>query len=413
MPAIVEFPQIVQEAVKVFGPLFPNEPQRRHFAEYLTGLFVAECKNVTAINREFAETTDPSCLNRFLTDAAWDVEALNNARLALLQRDADTRYHPRGVIAIDNTLIGHDGKLIADVGWFWDHVDQRHMIAHDYLFGNYVCPSGKHYPLHFRRFRKRDLCEAEKTVFKDHTVQCQELIDWVVEQKIPGDFVFDSYFTNAPIVNYIHGKRLKNDRPRGYIGSLKFNRKVQYKGKTLKVSELAARIQPEKRKKIDHGNRQQWYFSCALHIAEINHKLRIVILWDEKEDKEARLALVSNRTAWEAKRLVGVYRQRWTGTETFHRDGKQELGMGDCQLRDSQGQTRHMHLVMLAYSLLMRQLLCNRAYEWACNWLTTIGQACRAVGTETLRKTLIWAIQQVTREDQDLDQVLAHLGLAK
>ena len=106
MPAIVEFPEIVQEAVKVFSPLFPNEPQHRHFAEYLTGLFVAERKNVTAINREFAETTDPSCLNRFLTDAAWDVEALNRARLALLQQDADTRYHPRGVIAIDNVLWG-------------------------------------------------------------------------------------------------------------------------------------------------------------------------------------------------------------------------------------------------------------------------------------------------------------------
>ena len=154
MPAIVEFPEVVREAVKVFGPLFPNEPQRRHFAEYLTGLFVAEHKNVTAINREFAETTDPSCLNRFLTDAAWDVEALNRARLAFLQQDTDTSYHPRGVIALDNTLIDHDGKLIADVGWFWDHVDQRNMIAHDYLIANYVCASGKHYPLHFRRFRR-------------------------------------------------------------------------------------------------------------------------------------------------------------------------------------------------------------------------------------------------------------------
>lgn len=32
------------------------------------------------------------------------------------------------------------------------------------------------------------------------------------------------------------------------------------------------------------------------------------------------------------------------------RDGKQELGMGDCQLRDGQGQTRHMYLVMFVNS---------------------------------------------------------------
>jgi hypothetical protein len=66
MAGIVEFPQIVEEALRDFGDLLPNEPQRRHFAEYLTGLFVADRKNVTGINREFAQTTDPSCLNRFL-----------------------------------------------------------------------------------------------------------------------------------------------------------------------------------------------------------------------------------------------------------------------------------------------------------------------------------------------------------
>jgi len=53
MPAIVEFPTVVKEALDEFGDLFANEPERRHFAEYLTGLFVAERKNVAAINRQF------------------------------------------------------------------------------------------------------------------------------------------------------------------------------------------------------------------------------------------------------------------------------------------------------------------------------------------------------------------------
>src|SRR3954452_573571 len=105
MPAIVEFPTVVQDLLTQYADLFANEPQRRHFAEYLTGLFVAERKTVSGINREFAQTTDQSCLNRFLTDADWDVQQLNRRRLDLLQQDPSTRYSEQGVIAIDNTLV--------------------------------------------------------------------------------------------------------------------------------------------------------------------------------------------------------------------------------------------------------------------------------------------------------------------
>jgi hypothetical protein len=132
MPRIIEFPTVVQDILLTqYGDLFANEPERRHFAEYLTGLFIAERKIVSGINREFAVTTDQSCLNRWITEVDWDEKALNQRRLELLQRDSATHYTPHGVIAIDNTLIDHDGKLIEDAGWFWDHADQRHRIAHD------------------------------------------------------------------------------------------------------------------------------------------------------------------------------------------------------------------------------------------------------------------------------------------
>ena len=142
MAGIVSYPQVVEEALREFGDLLPNEPQRQHFAEYLTGLFVADRKNVSGINREFAQTTDQSCLNRFLTDADWDVGRVNERRLHLLQQEPSTRYGDQGVIPIDNTLIDRDGKLIPDAGWYWDHAEQRNKIAQDYLFINYVCTSG-------------------------------------------------------------------------------------------------------------------------------------------------------------------------------------------------------------------------------------------------------------------------------
>jgi hypothetical protein len=412
MAGIVEFPQVVQEALQVFGDLLPNEPQRRHFAEYLTGLFVAEHKNVSGINREFAHTTDQSCLNRFLTDADWDVDQVNRRRLDFLQQDPATRYSDHGVIPIDNTLIDHHGECIQDVGWFWDHAEERYKIAHDYLIMNYVCTSGKHYPLEFRRFRQRDLCDGMEVPFKDHTTLTQELIDWACAQDIPGTFAFDSYFTNAPILNHIHGKRLANGQSRGYVGSLKFNRKLEYRGRIVKAAELAASIEPALRKPLREGERKQWYFTCTVHIPEVKHKVRVVILWRQRNDASPRIILVTNRVGWEVSRVVRGYRHRWTGTETFHRDGKQQLGLGDCQLRDSEGQTRHMYLVLLAYSLLMRQLRQGHAYEWAFQKLTTIGEACRAILRETLRRTLTWAIEHVTDRLWSTERVVAHLGLS-
>jgi hypothetical protein len=411
MPGIVEFPQVVQDALTRYGDLFANECQRRHFAEYLTGLMVAERKTVLGINREFAQTTDQSCLNRFLTDAAWETKDLNGRRLDELQKDPSTRYSDQGVIPIDNTLVDRDGLLIPDAGWFWDHAEERNKIAQDYLFVNYVCTSGKHYPLEFRLFRKQEICEALKEPFRNHTALFCELIDWVCERKIPGDFAMDSYFTNAEILNHINGKKDDSGRPRGYVGDLKSNRKLEWKGKIIKANDLAASIPPSDRKEMRIGDKRQWYFTVTVRIPEVNHKVRIVAIWKYRNDDEACKILVTNRITWEASRIVRVYLHRWTGTETFHRDGKQQLGLGDCQLRDVQGQTRHMYLVMLAYSLLMSQLRQGRAREWALQRLTTIGEACRAMLRENLRTTLAWVIEQVTERERPFDHVVAQLGL--
>src|SRR6266511_995343 len=380
MPAIVEFPTVVQDLLTQYADLFANEPERQHFAEYLTGLFIAERKTVSSINREFAVTTDQSCLNRWMTEVTWDPQALNKRRLEALQSDSCTRYTKNGVIAIDNTLIDHDGKLIEDVGWFWDHADQRHLIAHDYLIANYVCASGKHYPLEFRRFRKKETCVADRTPFKNHTLLCKELVDWVVDQAIPGDFTFDSYFTNAEILNHIASK------DRNYVGDLKFNRTITVDGKI------------------------QWYFTKSIRIPGVNHTVRIVVLWKQQRDGEPRKILITNRTYWEVHRILKSYRKRWTGTETFHRDGKQHLGMGECQRRSGAGQTRHMYLVFLAYSALMTQLRHDRAQEWAHARLTTIGESCRAMFRETLGKTIAWVVEQV-QQGQSVSQIKAHLEL--
>jgi hypothetical protein len=411
MPGIVEFPTVVRGAVEQFASVFENQRQRKHFGEYLCGLMIARRKSVSGINREFSDTTDQSCLNRFLTDASWDEEALNEARIDWHQNDSSTRFNERGVIAIDNVLIDHYGKTIEDVGYFWDHAEQRSKIAHDYLFANYVCTSGKHYPLYFRRFKKEEQCEADGEDFTNHTTLCIDLIDQVCDRKMPGVFTWDSYFTNARIMNHVHKKTDARGNARGYVGDLKTNRKVAWKGTEQTITKMAEGIASSDKKELRRGDKRQWYFTVTLKIPNVNHKVRVLIIWDKRRDSKPKKVLVTNRTAWEAKRIVMTYRNRWTGTETFHRDGKQELGMGKCQLRDGHGQTRHMYLVMMAYSLLVGQLHQAHSRDWALARLTTIGEACRAMLRESMRDTIAWAIDQVVNKSEKHNHIIAQLGL--
>ena len=382
MPTITQIPEIIQDVREKFADLFSNEPQRDHFAVYLTGLIVSHNKTVSGITDQFVGVSDQSCLNRFLNDVDWDVEALNRRRLEMLQQSEETRYHLKGVIAIDNVLIDHDGKLIEDVGWFWDHAEQRSKIAHDYLISNYVCPSGKHYPLEFRRFKKRDQCEMMDEQFLDHSVLFRQLVDHVSEQNIAGTLAFDCYFSSAENLNYIHGK-----------------------------TNWRTSIDPQDRKEYRYRGQRQWYFTMTVRLPQVTHPVRILILWRNRRDSSPAKVLVTNKIHWDVHRMLNVYRGRWTGTETFHRDGKQNLGMGDCQLRNGQGQTRHMHLVMLAYSLLMQQLRSTKAKRWASQRLTTIGQACQAMINETLRTTLQWVIQNVNENPAKSKHLTALLGL--
>jgi hypothetical protein len=241
--------------------------------------------------------------------------------------------------------------------------------------------------------------------FKSHTVLCCEWVDGVVERQIPGTFACDSYFTNAPICN--HSAQHK----RASVGDLTFNRQGWFRGTELRADAMAAQIPVGDRQKGTLGERTQWYFTKTIWLPEYTHAVRVGILWEHWNGKPPVKILITKQTHWDVTRVLRGYGQRWTGTETLHRDGKQPLGLGDCQLRSGEGQTRPLYLVLLVHSLLVAQLRQGRVRAWAHETLTTIGAACRAVMRETLGKTITWAIERATLEGWHPERIKAHLQL--
>jgi hypothetical protein len=129
--------------------------------------------------------------------------------------------------------------------------------------------------------------------------------------------VFDSYFTNAPICNAIEAHE------RAYVGDLKCNRKVWFRGVEMRADALAAEIPAASRKKVKVNGRLQWYFTKKIWLPQYTHAVRIVVLWPYNNSTEPGKILITNQTHWEITRVLRGYGQRWTGTETLHRDGKQ------------------------------------------------------------------------------------------
>jgi len=417
---IISPPKIVQNALDEFlARLFDNTPQRKHLANYLTGLMIAENKTIDGMTQEMPNASDQSCLNRFLTEVDWDHDAMNQARVEWLQQFDDTKFHERGIIALDDVLLEKSGKLIPDSGTFWDHSEERYKHAQDLIIINYVHPfSKKHYPLEFRRFKKENQCEWTGEEFKKMTTLSIELIDWCRANGVLGCFTFDSFYTVVEIQNHINSLKNGDGTERGYVGDLKFNRKLTFKGVEQQAVEFAKTIPPEDRKSVTVDGKKQWYLSVCVKMPNVDHKVRVVILWKYKNDAEPRKILVTNKIHWNAERIVETYRCRWTGTETFHRDGKQELGMEDCQLRSGVGHTRHIYCVFLAYSLLVRELDKTSLSEWARVKLTTIGESCRALFRESLRSLIGWVVEQLDvpmRSERDkakrLDRVCCQLGM--
>jgi hypothetical protein len=298
--------------------------------------------------------------------------------------------------------VDHAGKRIEDVGGFWDHANERYVIAHDDLISHYVCPWGAPYPLEWRRFNKRDACEPN--VFKDHTEWCIELIDDAMAGGIAGDFTFDSYVTRAKVLNHIESQK------RLYVGDLKLNRKGVYEGREQALQAVARQIPWQAKKPVRVGNRRYWYFSKQMRMPDVKHPVRIVWCWRARGDGPASKALGSNRLTGEVLRMVLVYRHRWTGTETFHRDGQQALGLGDGQVRSGEGHTRHVYGVSAAYSLLMRSLHQSRPQEWVRRVLTTIGEACGAVKGEQLGQLVDWIVDKLADDHGSLAQIKAVLA---
>ena len=106
LPIVAPAP-VVTEHAAVFGDLFDNQCQFRHFQHYLTGLIVLPNKSMANIARCILESADKTNLSRFLSEAPWREDALNGRRVRfMLQQTKPHRRRRRdSLVVIDESPV--------------------------------------------------------------------------------------------------------------------------------------------------------------------------------------------------------------------------------------------------------------------------------------------------------------------
>jgi len=316
--------------------------QTHHAKTYVTGLAAARSKTCEGIAREVLPANGERALNKFLTQYDWDEHQLNHERLEELQKHGETRWSQDGHIVIDDSVNQRTGEELPGVGRFYDHSEGETVWGQNLVYAFYTDDKTS-YPLTFRQYEKRDDEEEDETKYK----LAREIITELEEEVgVPADtYLFDAWFAHdSELIKHVesYGK--------DWVGPLRSNRQVTYGGEEIRVDALEERIDKVERE-IDDETYKIWTQKRPVSkLGEVRLLIAEKVTDDEDEANPVKY-LATNKIDAPSEHVIRTYSYRWR-IETFFEDSKQDLGLGDCEVRDEGGASRHWHLQMLTYSLL-------------------------------------------------------------
>jgi len=332
---------------------------------------------------DFLSHKEYSNKDRFIRSSSWDIEEVDRRRIELIKETLGNLNPRKGVLSIDDTLIEKSGKKMAEAGKYYDHTSGRYLWGHNLLTSYYITPRGC-FPIGYRLYLKRDKKDPE---FHTKIELAKELISQAITAKLRfGAVVFDSWFLSRELVRFIESKGLN------WVGAAKSNRIIFVRGERLSLKLFHRTLGPDAFQAFTINGYTVYAFTKTIKMSKLG-KVRLLILHQEADLSDAPLFLVTNNLRWDARRILRTYQSRWP-IETFYRDSKQNLGLGDYEMRDLRGIKRHWYLVFLSYTLLTLSSMDSRLHKWLRTNVKTIGEKCRWTINEITRDFILWILKQ-------------------
>ena len=324
MIPITEYPSFVREMKGYLELAFGNCRAVENAMRYMTGLIVSsERKNISSINRSFVEYKNQATANNFITDSTWSDEEFHRAAIQIVKDEVEKQGIKHGQLIIDDTFLEKTGEEMEGVGWYYNHSEGRHILAHNLVSSHYV--TGRfHVPLDFEIYVRRTDCKDKKR-FKTKVEIAKELVEKAVGYGLPIDVVvFDSWYMSEELTSFIREKGIE-----AYVAEEKSDRIVLSDDSKTEMSllEFAKTIPMERFEPVEVYTSllgEKRIFKAFCTSVRMKHldgtKVRLVISY--REDAKEPSFYVSNVRIWEAKKILQTYAMRWS-IEGFQRDAKQ------------------------------------------------------------------------------------------
>lgn len=334
-----------------------TKPQFNHVKNYVGGLIALNKKTISSISNSSKEEKDQSNLNRFLTEAEWSENEVQDRYVKKISHQ--TKRKPTSLI-IDDSIAEKTGKHIEEVQYHKDHSGNGFVFGHQVVTALIMC-FGLLLPLFPKLYSKKTQSKIELA---------KQIIEYASSKIRISQVIIDSWYVCNEIIELCLKKGLT------LIGNIKSNRIIQFEeGVWIKLSKYYKSIS-RKRKEFQTliiNDKTYKVHSKIVKLKKVGEiKLIISRQWLEDKKKWSRpFYIICTDVSKSDIYVLREYAKRWS-IETFHKDIKQNLGLEAYQMRLKKGITRHLILVTLAYAILKLMMFFKKV-------LWTIGECIKYI----------------------------------
>ena len=358
---IKEIPARFKALLSFYKKCF-TRPQYKNFRDFVLGLIVSDNKTIQEINDCFGRV-DQSSLNRFLTCSEWDPAKINNKRISQIKS-----YHKikKGIFICDPTFLQKFGKMMEYANYHYNGMTKKEEWGY-FLVNSFFTDGNVEFPVRADFYLRKEDAD-EKHPFKTLREICLEQLDYAVKRLPIWLFIADAGLYADFLIQDIRSRGLKYILGTRVTNNISIDRK-----KRISIEKYMQTLTDDDFKA--HIFDGEAYFLHSVDVSERNvGKEKLLISYKAGDEENIRIN-VTNLMQHSDNSLLCLLLKRWK-IEVWHRDGKQHLGLEDCQVRKFSAIQKVVCAILVAYTqlILMKEDMLLKPLK---RILKTIGEGCR------------------------------------